>query len=274
MLECERYLFDLCGYLVVKSVLGPADISALRSEVRDAGIDHALVAARYLHAGFPADYYDTGEWTGEDGYRYMSDSFVLDWGPATRSLVAHSRLLGYLTALLGEGFRLDHAYGVFARGVTRSHPLHNGGTPFDPTQMYLCREGRIHNAMVVVQFALTETGPGDGGFCCIPGSHKSGFPLPAGMPSLEDLDEDWAVHIRHVPMAPGDVLIFTEALTHGALAWRGKGDRMALLYKYCHGALQWERQSPFLAGQHSWTPEQQRVLTGPYAGGRPVVGRA
>jgi hypothetical protein len=271
MLESERYLFDLTGYLVVRSVLTPAELDALRSEVRGAGIEEALRVTKYLHAGFPEDYYDKGVRTGEDGYRYSSESFILDWGPATRSLVAHPRLLDYLCALLGPDFRLDHAYGVFSRGPTRSHPLHNGGTPFDPTQMYLCRDGRMHNSMVVVQFALTETGPGDGGFCCIPGSHKASFPLPAGMSPLENLDDEWGIHVRHVPMAPGDVLIFTEAVTHGALGWRGKGDRMALLYKYCHGALQWEERSPFVSRDHSWTTVQRRVMTRPYAGGRPAV---
>lgn len=274
MLDRERYLFDLNGYLVLKSVLTAAELEALHAEVRGAGIEDALRNTKYVHAGFPKDYFDSDEWTGKDGYRYSSDSFILDWGPAIRSLVAHPRLLDYLPALVGPGFRLDHAYGVFSRGHTRSHALHNGGTPLDPSLMYLCRDGQMHNSMVVVQFALTEAGPEDGGFCCIPGSHKANFPLPDDMPPLEELDDEWNVNVRHVPLKPGDVLIFTEAVTHGALAWRGKGDRMALLYKYCHGALQWEKESPFTSPGHSWTAVQSRVMTGPYAGGRlPVASR-
>ncbi len=272
MLDKERYLFDINGYIVLRSVLSVAELDALRAEVRDAGVGEALQTQNYLHAGFPRDYYDDGEWTGVDGYRYSSDSFILDWGPSTRSLVAHPRLLSYLSALVGPDFRLDHAYGVFSRGRTRSHALHNGATPFDPTQTYLCRDGRMHNSMVVVQFALTDVGPDDGGFCCIPGSHKSNFPLPADMPPLDELDDEWSVHVRRAPMKPGDVLIFTEAVTHGALGWRGSGDRLALLYKYCQGALQWEKHSPFVSEGHSWTPIERRVMTGPYAGGRaPVV---
>ncbi|MGH3713108.1 MAG: phytanoyl-CoA dioxygenase family protein [Micromonosporaceae bacterium] len=272
MLDKERYLFDLNGYIVLRSVLSAAELDALRAEVRDAGVEAALNRQKYLHVGFPRDYYDDGEWTGEGGYRYSSDSFILDWGPSTRSLVAHPRLLSYLCALVGSDFRLDHAYGVFSRRRTLSHALHNGATPFDPTQMYLYREGRMHNSMVVVQYALTEVGPEDGGFCCIPGSHKSNFPLPADMPPLDELDDEWSVHVRRVPMKQGDVLIFTEAVTHGALGWRGSGDRMALLFKYCQGALQWEKDSPFVSDGHSWTPLERRVMSGPYAGGRaPVV---
>lgn len=238
--DAERYLFDLNGFLVLRGVLSGDEVAALREEVRTAGIDDALTTRSYLHAGFPPGYYDHAD-TGEGGYGYSSESFMLDWGPKVRSLVAHPRLRPYLSAVVGPAYRLDHAYGVFSRGRTRSHALHNGGTPFDPTQMYVFRDGRMHNSMVVVQFALTPIGPEDGGFCCVPGSHKANYPLPPDLPAIEDLDEEWRVNIRSVSMQPGDVLVFTEAVTHGALAWRGAGDRMALLYKYCQGALQWEQ---------------------------------
>jgi hypothetical protein len=271
VLERERYLFDVRGYIVVRSVLSATDIDELRDEIRAAGIEEALGGGGYLHVGFPHDYYDTANRTGELGYRYACGSFILDWGAKIRSLVAHPRLLPYLSALVGPEFRLDHAYGVFSRGRTDSHALHNGGTPFDPTQMYLCREGRLYNSMVAVQFALSGVTSGDGGFCCIPGSHKANFPLPMALASLDDQDGDGRAAVCQVALGPGDALIFTEALTHGALGWNGAGDRMALLFKYTHGAMQWERKSPFVSPGHPWNPVEQMVLTGPYAGGRVPV---
>jgi hypothetical protein len=267
----EKYFFDLNGYLVVPSVLAAGELEALRAEVRAMGVDDALARHGYLHAGFPRDYYDDDEWTGDDGYRYLKDSFLLDWGPAVRSLVAHPRIAPYLAAVVGPEYRLDHAYGIFARGRTGPHALHNGGTPFDPTQTYLVRDGRIFNSMVVVQFALKDQGPGDGGFCCVPGSHKASFPLPEGFEDLDQLDEDCRAQVVHVPVRAGDALIFTEAVTHGAFGWRGDHDRSALLYKYCHGSMQWERESPFVTEGHAWDDRQARVLAGPYAGGRPAV---
>jgi len=267
----DRYLFDLDGYVVLRGVLTPDEVSDLRTEINERGVDEALGTRGYIHAGFPADYYDDDEWTGEHGYRYTKGSYILDWGPKLRSLVAHPPIVRYLTELVGPAFRLDHAYGIFSRGRTAPHALHNGGTPFDPTQMYLWRDGQMYNSMVVVQFALTPVGPGDGGFCCIPGSHKANCPLPADMPPLDELDDEWRARVRQVPMAAGDALIFTEAVTHGALGWRGQGDRMALLYKYCQGGLQWERESPFVTPGHHWEPEEARILAGPYVGGRPPV---
>jgi len=271
MREEERYLFDLNGYIVIRDVLTPEEVRALRSEVRTAGIEEALDTQKYLHVGIPREYQADPEWTGQDGFRYLPDSFILDWGPAIRSLVAHAKLAVYLTAMLGPDYRLDHSYGVFSRGRTSPHVLHNGATPFNPTEMYLYRDGKMHNSMVVVQFALTEVGPDDGGFCCLPGSHKANFRLPSGMPPLDALDNEWNTHVRRVAMRPGDVLIFTEAVTHGAMAWQGEEDRMALLFKYCQGALQWEKRSPLVSGEYSWNPTESRVLTGPYTGGRPPV---
>lgn len=271
MHDVERYLFDLNGYIVVRSAMNPDEVRALLDDVRGAGVEAALETTSYVHAGFPAGYYDAGG--RQDGeYRYLFDSFLLDWGPATRSLVAHPAVLHYIAALVGPDFRLDHAYAVLSRGRTRSHPLHNGAAPFDPTQMYLHRDGRMFNSMVVVQVALTEVAVDDGGFCCIPGSHKANFPLPPEALDPDHLDEMWAPNVRSIPMQPGDVLIFTEAVTHGAKGWRGAGDRVALLYKYCMGAMRWEPASPFTAGEHAWTPVEGRIMTEPYAGGRvPVV---
>jgi ectoine hydroxylase-related dioxygenase (phytanoyl-CoA dioxygenase family) len=43
-------------------------------------------------------------------------------------------------------------------------------------------------------------------------------------------------------MMAGDVLIFTEALTHGTLAWQAPYVRRSLLYKYAPGHSTWGTQ--------------------------------
>ena len=40
-------------------------------------------------------------------------------------------------------------------------------------------------------------------------------------------------------MSAGDVVFFSEALTHCTIPWRGAGDRLSLLYKYAPGHLAW-----------------------------------
>ena len=46
-------------------------------------------------------------------------------------------------------------------------PLHHGGTPYLPSCSYHCRDGEMHNGMVVAAFALTDVNPGDGGFVAV-----------------------------------------------------------------------------------------------------------
>src|SRR5205823_13544254 len=106
---------------------------------------------------------------------------------------------------------------------------------------------------------------GAGGFCCIPGSHKSNMPFP-------DRYRDLAAPVEAIvqlPLDAGDVVIFTEALSHGALAWSAERERRVLMYKYSPGYMQWERGSPFVdPGAHEWTDVQRQILRGPYEGGR------
>ena len=62
------------------------------------------------------------------------------------------------------------------------------------------------------------------------------------------------------------MVIFTEALTHCTLAWRGSGPRRTLLYKYAPGHLAWGKNYvedlSELAASGALTP-RQRVLMDP-----------
>ena len=46
------------------------------------------------------------------------------------------------------------------------------------TNIYIFRDGRMHNGLTVVTFQLTDVPPGVGGLIVIPGSHKSNYPCP------------------------------------------------------------------------------------------------
>lgn len=266
----EKYLFDLQGYIVVKGALSPDLVAALNQEVDAVGIPDLLRDYSYVHTGMPDDEFYGGNDDPDAGPVDIYNGLLFDWGPAARSLVDHEPLLPYLESMLGPTVRLDHAYGIFMRrgaGASVPHHLHNGGTPFDPSQYYLVRDGRMHNGMIVVSYALSDVPPGAGGFCAVPGSHKSAFPVPPGIAGITDASPP----VVHVPMAAGDAVVFTEAVMHGGLAWTASTERRALLLKYCPGHLQWERDSPMVDFEHDWTDRQRRMLTGPYFGRRPVT---
>ncbi|MET9087207.1 phytanoyl-CoA dioxygenase family protein [Streptomyces sp. NPDC004237] len=268
MNETERYLFDLNGYIVLRGVLDAAQLEQLNSAVDAAGVPELLEKTSYVHTGFPA--LENGNSDEAAGPVDIANGLLTDWGQEFRDLVDHSAVLPALEELLGPELRLDHSYAIFMRagaGSTTPHHLHNGGTPYDPSQSYTVRDGRMFNGLVVVSYALTDVGPGDGGFCAIPGSHKSNFPVPAEIRGITDETPP----VVHVPMKAGDVVIFTEAVTHGSIPWSAPHERRALLYKYAPGFVQWERQSPWASMDHPWTERQRRLLAGPYAGGRPAA---
>ena len=88
--------------------------------------------------------------------------------------------------------------------------LHGGATPFDPAQYYLVQLGRIR----------TRPRRRSGRSSTI--RRRRRIPLhprqPPGRLSLPaTFDRELAVQ---VPLDAGDLVVFTEALTHGTLPWR------------------------------------------------------
>lgn len=237
----ERYRFDLHGYLVRRDVLSSREVRALRAAV--AGLS------------LPTP-----------GTTIQSQRFRDHLGrhQAFRDLMDHAGIIDVLVDLCGPFVRLDHAYGIVMVSGTSGLALHGGGTPHDPAQYYRVVDGRMVNGLVAVQWALVDHRPGDGGFCCIPGSHKASFARPE--PGETDL-------VVEVPMRAGDLVVFTEALTHGTLPWRGVEDRLTLLYKYSPGHLSWGREwETYPPLVPMLTPRQRRLVQPPSVYPHDVVG--
>lgn len=226
--EQERYRFDLDGFVVRRGVLDRRELQALERAVDDLGVPAPgpdLASQRFR------------------GHLAAAQVF--------RDLLDHDAVLGVLVDLCGPAVRLDHAYGLVMAGGTSGLGLHGGGTPHDPSQFYAVHDGRLRNGLVAVMWALVDHPVDRGGFCCIPGSHKANFALPS------PVDPTWVVQ---PPLAAGDVLIFTEALTHGTSPWRGRHQRRALFHKYSPGHLAWGAEYPGFAELAPLLTERQRRL--------------
>lgn len=212
MNEVERYLFDVQGYTILPDVLSPEQVATL----------NGLIDAQKLPE------------PGLDMNNAQFDNF-LGWDRAFCDLLDHEGIMPHMRAILGDGFRLDHYYGIYMRAGTARLGLHGGNTPYDPPEYYHFRNGEMYNGLIVVAWNLADAGPGMGGFCCIPGSHKANLACPAELK---------AAHTDHpaviVPYAPaGSVVIFTEALTHGTAPWTAPHQRRSLLYKYSPAQQSW-----------------------------------
>ena len=75
----------------------------------------------------------------------------------------------------------------------------------------------MRNGLTVFTFFLTGAAEGDGGFACVPGSHKSNF-LDKLPHDVRDFERS-APYVLQPAVEAGDVLIFTEALVHGTMPW-------------------------------------------------------
>ena len=238
----ERYAFDVQGYLVRHGALTPNEVAALNAAVDS------------LHLPPPRDSIASQRFSG---HLHRSPAFV--------ALLDHPAVIDVLVELCGPVLRLDHSYGIVMAPGTAGLGLHGGGTPFDPAQFYVVNDGRISCGLVAVQWSLVDHRRGDGGFTCVPGSHKASFGRPDPAPS------DLAVDVE---LAAGDVVLFTEALTHGTSPWRAPYDRRTLLYKYSPGNSSWGKDETLGRRLAPMLTERQRLLFEPpyVAYRRPVTG--
>jgi hypothetical protein len=246
----QRYLFDLQGWVTIPDALDRDQLESL-----NATFDEQVVGAVAP---------DDTSWRFGD---------VIEWGSDWLNLIDNERVAPTLEAILGPGYRLDHDYAdLIRRGKgpigTR---LHGGATPFDAGQSYAIHDGQIRSGLVVVAFNLRDVHPGDGGFAGVAGSHKAGFALPEDWKEL-DVDPPWPF-VTPVTGPAGTAIVFTEAMSHGTLPWRGAGERRTVFLKYNPHPIAWSARFYDRSRFSGLTPRQWAILEPPNAryGGRPTA---
>lgn len=265
MNDHERFFFDLNGYLVLDDVLTPEELEACNN-----AIDHekqrieVRSAESSLSRGSKPLHGDHGR--GDLGGML---TWPKPWCQSFRDLLAHPRITPYLGELLGEGYRLDHLYGIIMTKGAEGHVLHGGAISDNRTNLYKFQDSKMWCGLTVVTWVLTDQNEGDGGFACIPGSHKSNYPIPEDVARLES---DTGM-VKQIEARAGSAIIFTEALGHGTLPWRSNHERRSILYKYSPGVMSYsQKYLPDGVEEllQEFTPEQRSLLEPPYAQGRPM----
>ncbi|HZC25452.1 MAG TPA: phytanoyl-CoA dioxygenase family protein [Actinopolymorphaceae bacterium] len=233
----DRYLFDLQGYLTIPDAIPPDLLVRLNAQ-----IDSAVAQET------------------EPDMRTHRFGDLLERDVAFRELIDLPAVVDVLVDTLGADFRLDHTYADVIRSGegpigTR---LHGGAVPFRAAEYYPVRSGEIRSGLVAVGFNLRDVGPDDGGFACVPGSHKSAFRFPEAWKQLS------TVHpcVRRVTGPAGTAVVFTEALVHGTLPWQGEDERRTAFYKYSPAALSWSA-SYYDAADYTDLTERQRAILEP-----------
>ena len=177
----ERFLFDVCGYLIVREALSQSEVAA------------CLDAAKRAHAPYPAE-----EWR-QIGSVYEQEA-------AMEPLIDHPSVFPKVRALFGDYFILQSSW------CTKS-PAHFPGQQFhqDGSSVYEFRRLALPTPLMQLRigfFLTDQTQPNQGNMVLIPGSHNASTALPKGT-RAEDVSIAQVITGR-----PGDALLFHQGVYH------------------------------------------------------------
>ncbi len=264
--EHQKYFFDINGYLVIEDALSQDEVDALNEAIdQNDGRIKIRPPEQSLAQGSSALVAKQGR--GDLGGML---TWPKPWCQPFRDLLAHPSMVPPLVEILRHDFRLDHVYGIVMEAGAEGHTLHGGGTADDLAHFYQFHNGQMRCGLTVAAWNLTDVNPGDGGFACIPGSHKANYVAPRDVARME---KDIGL-VQQIAAPAGSVVIFTEALTHGTMPWKAGHQRRSILYKYSPGILTYaQRYVPEGVEEvlDEFTPAQRAVLEPPYRNQRPSV---
>ncbi|MEM7029644.1 MAG: phytanoyl-CoA dioxygenase family protein, partial [Chloroflexota bacterium] len=241
--EDQKYFFDVTGYLVLEDLLPRDHCQQLVDAVnRIAETPLADLPKGVRHSEPSPNEVNVGDLTSAD--------------PLFADLIDLPPIVDILKEIIDPQLRLEISYGRIRRKGYGGLDLHGNGSGVDPIFSYQHFNGKIYSAHTVVAFNLTDVSEEEGGFVCIPGSHKANFPLPHDRRGFRDGKIDKAL-LRSVPCKAGSAVIFTEALSHGAAPWHSDRERVNLFYKYNHAGVKWRNFWPSKEALEQMTPNQR-----------------
>ena len=224
MSEYEKFVFDLKGYIVIPSVLTPAQTAAAREHV---------------------EIYSTAP---ESLPPHLCAPMA---GPA-EFLIDHPRLLGILTSVIDpnpaslrmESIFVSRRSAGWGRGdngdggeLWRPH----AGANILPSFNYRTANGQIYAGMTRCVWELDEVVHGKGGTCVMPGSHKAGLGTWPEQGDAAFSNGLWETY----GCPPGSLVVFSEAVRHTGAEWTHAGNaRCAVLMAFNHQSVRFHEPKP------------------------------
>ena len=237
----QRYEFDLNGYIVLRNYYDDDVIANLHEGIdelqtipldydtyRKLGIASYHLAPAITNRNHPF-------WTGnggknaEEGHVWRVDHAIC--GTEKFDCIVRDKALEDIhTTLAGSPIFISATYFIEKAGPAAGGGLHNGGFPMDrhihyayahTNQRFSCSSTK--SVVILSDMMRFENGP----FAAIPGSHKANFSCPFDM-------TDASKNPMAVPVfaAPGDVIVFSEGMTHNAFAVTKDIVRRSVFFNY------------------------------------------
>lgn len=227
----EPFLFDALGYAVVKDVLTASEVAEVNGAID--GLDVWTRVAPLLAA------HTESRWSKNDDpvvryacpidHDHVQIAPVTSWPAPLGDLVYKPRMQEAIAQVFPGGAYVDHATMSIARPGSAGIELHGGGFDRDPRQYYRSDATGWSVGLTIFALTLVATESGHGGTALVPGSHTAALGPAMRLPPPDDFHaHDW---ITGATLAPGDLLVFSEALMHGAYPWLHAWERRCLIVK-------------------------------------------
>lgn len=255
----QKFFFDLNGWLLLPSVLSPAEVEEMKAEV---------------YGG------------ARNAYQ----------GPLQR-LLDHPAVTGILTEILSEAafaaddsysFRCENSFTTVRPPGWSKMERTDGGMPHvvrPPQQAnpmrYQVAGGKIFSGLTRVVWELEAVKSGQGGTSFLSGSHKANFNYGGPDPYRPNISESpWEANIRaamdEYSCPPGSAVIFTESLIHAANDWTNPDNARCAVFN-CYNSIwtQWHKLNLAHEVIGAMPPKRQTLFRGTWAiGGGPGGNRA
>ena len=241
----QKYEFDIKGYIVLKEHYDAAAVEKLHAgidELQAIPIDYVTysklgIASYYLaaamkdpeHSFWQGDHRPDRRLNPQTGGVGRVDHALC--GTDKFDLIVRDSLLKAIhTTFAGGPVFVSASYFIEKVGPCPGGGLHNGGYPMDrdiyyaydhTNQRFACSSTK--SVVILSDMTRVENGP----FASIPGSHKANFSCPFDM-------GDASENPMAVPVlaGPGDVVIFSEGMTHNAYPVTNDSIRRSIFFNY------------------------------------------
>ena len=224
--EEEKWSFDLHGFLVLKDVVSREDVKRM-VELCDTW--HALDDSELPPP--LRTYWDVN--TKPTTPRSINNVPYAD--EVFQRLVLNREIMRVVLALTQNCPQLLSV--ALTRNTKEADdiPFHGGfsGGIRNPANDYQAANGQVFATFLNAGVSLVDV-PAGTGFVCIPGSHKSNFSKPDHVNIY-----DGPPTVANVSVNAGDVVLFTEALCHGARRWTLDEPRRTVFVRYSTSYASW-----------------------------------
>jgi hypothetical protein len=234
----QQYEFDLRGYIVLRNHYDADIVAQLHDgidELQAIPVDYDTYRKLGVASIHQAEAMDDPKhecWNGNhsEGGAKPSVINMSICGTDKFDVIVRDPILEDIhLALAGSTIFISATYYIEKVGLTPNAGLHNGGFPPDrhihyaydhANRQFNCSSTK--SVVILSDMTEVENGP----FAAIPGSHKANFYNPFGKTEEEN---PMAVPVL---AGPGDVIIFSEGMTHGAYPVLNNTVRRSVFFCY------------------------------------------